>query len=92
LAAHGIVDLKRVGYIGFSHSCWFGMEMLTNGSFALKASLIAVEKDSAIEMWQPYSVLRYLKKPVELELVHLDRSGGTKFLARLYMRVGWGED
>jgi len=124
LAADGIVDLERVGYIGFSHSCWFGMEWLANGSFPLKASLladgimvdylqfalfgidfqdyydakpvgdgletwvrrspgfhldrvtapllIAVEKDSAIEMWQPYNVLRYLKKPVELELMNTD--------------------
>jgi hypothetical protein len=41
LAADGTVDLERVGYIGFSRSCWYGMNMLTNATFRLKASLLA---------------------------------------------------
>jgi hypothetical protein len=134
LAADGIVDLQR-GYIGFSHSCWFGMEMLTNGAFPLKATLladgilvdyfefalfgidfedyygakpvgdglqtwikrspgfhldkvnapllIAVEKDSAIEMWQSYSGLRYLKKPVELDLMNTDEHVITNPVERM---------
>src|SRR5262249_43831518 len=41
LSADGIVDLQKVGYIGFSRSTWYGMAMLTNATFPLKASLLA---------------------------------------------------
>jgi hypothetical protein len=41
LAAEGLVDLEEVGYIGFSRSCWYGAEMLTNGSLRLKAALLS---------------------------------------------------
>ena len=41
LAADGLVDLDKVGYIGFSRSCWYGAEMLTNGSLPLKTALLA---------------------------------------------------
>jgi dipeptidyl aminopeptidase/acylaminoacyl peptidase len=41
LATDGLVDLGRVGYIGFSRSCWYGAEMLTNGSLPLKAAVLA---------------------------------------------------
>lgn len=40
LASEGIIDLEKVGYIGFSRTCWYGMEMLTNGSLRLKAAIV----------------------------------------------------
>ena len=135
LAADGLVDLQKVGYIGFSRSCWFGMEMLTNGSFQLKAALladgitvdyflsvlmeqdfhdligakpfgeglqvwlkrspgfhldkvnspllIAAEKDGAISMWQPYSVLHSLHKPVEMTLMNTDEHVITNPVERM---------
>lgn len=135
LAADGIVDLNNVGYIGFSHSCWYGMEFLTNGSLPLKAAmladgfmagyfefvldgidfrdeigatpfgegqqtwikrapgfhmdkvtaplLIAVEKQGAVSMWEPYAALRYLKKPVELELINTDEHVITNPVERM---------
>jgi len=135
LAADGVADLQNVGYIGFSHTCWYGMEILTNGSLPLKTALladgvqasyfefvldgidfkdeigakpfgagletwikrspgfhvdrikapllIAVEKDAAISMWQPYAGLRYLKKPVELDLVNTDEHVITNPVERM---------
>jgi hypothetical protein len=41
LATDGLVDLGSVGYIGFSRSCWYGAEMITNGSLPLKAAVLA---------------------------------------------------
>jgi hypothetical protein len=128
LVADGLVDAQKLGYIGFSRSCWYGMEMLTNGSIPLKAALLAdgitvdyfefalfgmgafndligaapigeglqvwlkrspgfhlekvtapllieVENNKglgAISMWQPYSVLRYLHKPVQMVMLNTD--------------------
>jgi hypothetical protein len=135
LAADGIVDLKKIGYIGFSRSCWYGMEFLTNGPLSLKAALLAdgsmagyfefilngydfrneigtspygegqqtwikrapgfhldkvtapvlisAEKDAAVGMWEPYAGLRYLKKPVELELMNTDEHVITNPVERM---------
>src|SRR5206468_1497280 len=135
LAAEGMVDLQEVGYIGFSHSCWYGMEFLTNGSLPLKAALLAdgimvdylqfslngidfsdaigaqpfgegletwmkrspgfhLDKVTApllmdgqhewmIQMWQPYAGLKYLKKPVELDLINTDEHVITNPVERM---------
>lgn len=134
LATDGIVDLQRVGYIGFSRSCWYGVEMLTNGSLRLKAAflddgimvdflqfalfnvnelgvkpfgpdleewvkrspgfhldhvsapvLLGTEGggNGALEMWQPYTVLRALNKPVEIELINTDEHVMTNPVERL---------
>jgi hypothetical protein len=45
--------------------------------------LIAVEKAGAIEMFQPYSQLRYLKKPVELVRMNTDEHVITNPVERL---------
>ena len=134
LVSDGIVDPENVGYIGFSRSCWYGMEMLTDKSFPLKTALladgiqasyfefnlfgidfdreidaspfgkgledwinrspgfhldkikapvlIATERE-AIDMWQPFSGLRYLKKPVELVRVNTDEHVITNPVERL---------
>ena len=135
LASDGIVDLEKVGYIGFSRSTWYGMEMLTNASFPLKASLLAdgiaepywlflifggdmsaemekpfgeglqkliktlpefnldkvrtplllesEAKSAALEMYQPYASLRYLKKPTELVMINTDEHVITNPVERL---------
>ena len=125
LVAEGLVDPQNVGYIGFSRTCYHGMELLANGTLPLKAALladgitgdffdftlfgleefnqlvgakpfgdgletwvkrspgfhldrvtapveIASEKLGVIQMWQPYALLRYLHRPVELTLMNSD--------------------
>lgn len=144
LASEGLIDLQKVGYIGFSRSCWFGMEMLTNGSLPLKAALladgitvdyflsilmeqdfhdligakpfgeglqvwlkrspgfhldkvnspllIAAEKEGAISMWQPYSGLHSLNKPVEMVLMNTDEhviTNPRERLASQGLSVDW---
>ena len=135
LATDGIVDLQRVGYIGFSHSVWYGMEFLTNGSLPLRAVLLADgimvdylqfalngidfkteigakpfgegletwvkrspgfhldkvtapllidgQHDWVLQMWQPYVGLKYLKKPVELDLINTDEHVITNPVERM---------
>jgi dipeptidyl aminopeptidase/acylaminoacyl peptidase len=135
LATEGIVDLQKVGYIGFSRSCWYGMEFLTNGTLPLKAALLADgitvdyllfaltgtdfadeigakpfgqgletwvkrspgfhldkvaapllidgQRDWIIHMWQPYAGLKYLKKPVELDLINTDEHTITNPVERM---------
>jgi len=54
--------------------------------------LIAVEKDGAVEMWQPYSLLRYLRKPVELQLMNTDEhviTNPAERLASQGLSVDW---
>ena len=54
--------------------------------------LIAVEKDGAVEMWQPYSLLRYLRKPVELQLMNTDEhviTNPTERVASQGLSVDW---
>ena len=134
LAADGLVDLQKVGFIGFSRTCYYGMEWLTNGSLPLGAALIAdgamgdyfqfvlAEADSheffgvtpfgaglsewvkrspgfhldkvsapvmlvgerdGIDMWQPYSGLHYLKKPVDTVWINTFEHSITNPVARL---------
>lgn len=137
LASDGIIDLEKVGYIGFSRTCWFGMEMLTKGSLRLKAAalddgimadyfqsalggsdfkdelgvkpfgdgleewvkrspgfyldrvraplLLGTERGAsgALEMWQPYTGLRALNKPVEMQILNTDEHVITNPVERL---------
>jgi dipeptidyl aminopeptidase/acylaminoacyl peptidase len=41
LVSEGLIDSQEIGYIGFSRSCWYGMEMLTNSSLPLRTALLA---------------------------------------------------
>jgi hypothetical protein len=45
--------------------------------------LIAVEREGAIGMWEPYAGLRYLKKPVELDLLNTDEHVITNPVERM---------
>ena len=144
LATDGIVDVQNVGYIGFSRTCWYGMEFLTNGTLPLKAALLADgitvdymlfaltgidfsdelgakpfgegleswvkrspgfhldkvnapllidgQHDWVLHMWQPYAGLKYLKKPVELDLINTDEhliTNPAERMASLGLSVDW---
>jgi dipeptidyl aminopeptidase/acylaminoacyl peptidase len=126
LVSDGMVDPERIGIIGFSRTCFYVMEMLTNSSVHFKAAsvtdglmfmysqyvlfsdrraaeansvigaapfgeglqrwlknspgfnldkvhtplmVVALGRVSLLGMWESYSVLHYLKKPVELVML-----------------------
>lgn len=126
LVSEGMVDPERIGIIGFSRTCFYVMEMLTNSSLHLKAAsitdglmfmysqyvlfsdripqeansvigvapfgeglkqwlkyspgfnldkvhtplmVVALGRADLLGMWEPYSVLHYLNKPVELVML-----------------------
>jgi hypothetical protein len=136
LVAEGMVDAQKVGYIGFSRSCWYGMDTLTLSSVLKTAVLadgltggyldyllfgvdpyhegqapvpgfgegleiwekksagfhldkvtapvlVAVSKNAALSMWQPYAGLRDLKKPVDMVLINSDEHPMTNPKARM---------
>lgn len=41
LSRQGIVDLKRVGLIGFSHTCWYVQFILTHSKYHFAAAIVA---------------------------------------------------
>lgn len=51
LVSEGVVDPERIGIIGFSRTCFHVMEMLTTGSFQLKAASVT---DGVMENYLQY--------------------------------------